>query len=237
MTKNTNIVLAFTVVAISIAALQYFDVQPHQFFGADASLQDTGDEPKFVTCQSAVRLGHKESGGKYVLSSQTDQNYGSGSRQQVTTFTPKVSHNDALWVIREANDTPQCMAGDRIPCGSMIRLTHNASQRNLHSHHVRAALSGKQEISAYGNDGEGDGGDDWKVHCVNHSGYWQRGKPMKLQHMATNNFLQTHSSTEFNERNCGRNCPIMNHREAFAREAVDSNSLLTVVESGVFITH
>ena len=193
-------------------------------------------EPKYVTCQSAIRVGHKASQSKYVLSSIADQNYGSGSKQQVTTFSPKKTDNGSLWIVREANDTPQCEAGTPIKCNSMIRLTHNMSQRNLHSHHIRAALSGKQEVSCYGNDGEGDGGDDWKVLCVDHSGYWQRGKNIKLQHMATNSFLQLHTSAEFTERNCGRNCPIMNHLEAFARESVDTNSILTVIDSGIFIS-
>ena len=43
MTKNTNIVLALAVVAISIGAIQYLDINPHQFFGADASYHDVDD--------------------------------------------------------------------------------------------------------------------------------------------------------------------------------------------------
>ena len=38
--------------------------------------------------------------------------------------------------------------------------------RNLHSHHFSSPLTNQQEVSAFGEMGEGDTGDVWKVMIV-----------------------------------------------------------------------
>jgi len=43
-------------------------------------------------------------------------------------------------------------------CGDTIRLEHALTKKNLHTHNVRSPLSNKQEISCFGNDGDGDSG-------------------------------------------------------------------------------
>lgn len=185
------------------------------FWGVEAYYGSTEEEEtKYVTCQSAVRLAHQKSGEKYVLSSLNGQNYGSGSRQQVVTFSPQKSESASLWVIRQGHEeSTACEAGEPIQCNSYVRLTHNDSQRNLHSHRVKASLSGQNEVSGYGNDGEGDGGDDWRVECVEKTKYWERGKSVMLYHASTQAYLQCHPNAEFTRNNCGGNCPIMNHLE------------------------
>ena len=45
-----------------------------------------------------------------------------------------------------------------IKCGQSIRLTHLQTSRNLHSHHFQSPLSHNLEVSAFGEDGEGDEG-------------------------------------------------------------------------------
>lgn len=45
-----------------------------------------------------------------------------------------------------------------IKCGSVIRLTHLNTNRNLHSHHFPSPLSRNLEVSAFGENGEGDEG-------------------------------------------------------------------------------
>jgi len=235
---RTSLALACSIVAFSIGALQFFGVQPGIFIGADAYYQ-SDDEPKYVTCQSAIKLSHKRTkerfGVDYLLFSLTNQNYGNGSRQQVVTFAPEKSDHAFLWIVREGNDKPQCEAAKPIECGSLIRLTHHSSQVNLHSHNVRASLTGQAEVSGFGNNGEGDGGDNWIVQCVDHSRIWQRDKTVRLKHEATGKYLQAVVDAQFTERNCGGNCPIMNHLEAFAREQSDANADLSVT-GGIFLT-
>jgi hypothetical protein len=67
--------------------------------------------------------------------------------------------------IRAVPTLPACeqsirffMRRAKIKCGSTIRLTHYATKKNLHTHLHVAPMSGQQEVSAFGNDGEGDNG-------------------------------------------------------------------------------
>ena len=48
----------------------------------------------------------------------------------------------------------------RIPvkCGDTIRLQHLATKRNLHSHFFQSPLSHNQEVSCFGEGGDGDTG-------------------------------------------------------------------------------
>lgn len=71
-----------------------------------------------------------------------------------------------------------------IKCGDTIRLEHIATKKNLHSHRVSSPLSGKQEISAYGdNKGEGDNGDNWLLVCQTE--FWKRDESVMLNHVDT----------------------------------------------------
>ena len=51
---------------------------------------------------------------------------------------------------------------------SLLRLllTSSLFSRNLHSHHFSSPLTNQQEVSAFGEMGEGDTGDVWKVTVV-----------------------------------------------------------------------
>ena len=44
-----------------------------------------------------------------------------------------------------------------------LTLTSSLFSRNLHSHHFSSPLTNQQEVSAFGEMGEGDTGDVWKV--------------------------------------------------------------------------
>ena len=59
-----------------------------------------------------------------------------------------------------------CQTGAPMKCGDSIRLEHMETSKNLHSHNVRSPLSQKNEVSAFGDDGEGDDGDDFKLECL-----------------------------------------------------------------------
>jgi len=52
----------------------------------------------------------------------------------------------------------QCERGSPVACGQEIRLQHLTTGKNLHSHHFSSPLSSQQEISAFGEEGEGDTG-------------------------------------------------------------------------------
>ena len=58
-----------------------------------------------------------------------------------------------------------CIRFCRMPvkCGDTIRLLHIATRRNLHSHLFQSPLSNNQEVSAFGENGDGDEGDNWGI--------------------------------------------------------------------------
>ena len=138
-----------------------------------------------------------------------------------------------MWWIREAHDDEYCVtASTSIKCGSKICLTHLDTMRNLHTHAHTSPLSRQQEISAFGNDGNGDAMDDLIVECS--TGNWKRDTPIRLLHVGTQKYLGGSSQVQFNQQNCGGGCPIMNHLEAFGRQRADAFSEFKA-ELGVYL--
>lgn len=193
-----------------------------------------------VTCGSVIKIQQIDTG--YFLSSE-NKNLNAGSGQQIVTFVKDTSTHNTLWWVRPADHSvahseypaeATCRLAEPIECGSVIRLTHQSTKRNLHSHAVESVLSKQREVTAFGQgDGLGDGGDNWKVVC--REKYWTRGAPVRLQHLDTGYYLGTAKSLEFNRDTCGSHCPIMNHLEGFARKEEDSHSLLKT-EMGVYVS-
>lgn len=200
----------------------------------------TADEEDAITCGSAIKLTQSET--SYFLNSEEKQ-LGNGSGQQIVTFIADAASHNTLWLVRPADhdessseypETASCRLASTVKCGDIIRLTHLRTNRNLHSHLVESVLSRQQEVTCYGvGDGLGDTGDNWKVECK--GSYWKRGLPVRLLHVDTHKYLGTSKQTEFNQNTCGRNCPIMNHLEAFGRGSADANTLLKA-EHGIYVS-
>ncbi|XP_032176892.1 stromal cell-derived factor 2 isoform X2 [Mustela erminea] len=108
------------------------------------------------------------------------ENYSSG--QQSVTGVTSVDDSNSYWRIRGKTATV-CERGTPIKCGQPIRLTHVNTGRNLHSHHFTSPLSGNQEVSAFGEEGEGDYLDDWTVLC--NGPYWVRDGEVRFKHSST----------------------------------------------------
>lgn len=148
-----------------------------------------------VTCGSAIKIESADVG--YYLNSE-EKNLGTGSGQQIVTFVNDASTGNTLWWVRPAHTgsdmeyspDASCKLAEPIKCGSMIRLTHIDTMRNLHSHEVKSPLSQQQEVSAYGQgDGKGDAGDDWIVECKGK--YWTRETVFRLVSACVGFFVMT----------------------------------------------
>eukprot|EP00571_Detonula_confervacea_P010452 CAMPEP_0172305366 /NCGR_PEP_ID=MMETSP1058-20130122/6676_1 /TAXON_ID=83371 /ORGANISM="Detonula confervacea, Strain CCMP 353" /LENGTH=211 /DNA_ID=CAMNT_0013016947 /DNA_START=47 /DNA_END=679 /DNA_ORIENTATION=+ len=189
----------------------------------------SADDEKYVTCGSAIKLTHVESGGKFFLHSDERQ-LQSGSGQQLVTSVQDNRSPKGLWQIREGYGEKLCEAGTPVKCGQVIRLMHAETQVNLHTHGIKSPISNQHEVSGFGQGGDGDGGDDWKVVCP--AGgyfsageeYWNRDKTVQFRSVATNRWLGSSSTVKFTEQNCGRGCPILNNLEVFGRNTNDSYS-------------
>ena len=168
-----------------------------------------------ITCGSVIKLIHQDSG--YHLHSHPIA-WGSGSGQQSVTATQAANEPGSLWVVKDATTSSiACEIGEPIQCGSKIRLEHSQTGKNLHSHLFRAALSGNQEVSAFGEGGSGDTGDNWSIRCDS-SGekYWRRNAPVHFEHADTKKWLYTAHKVKFNMQNCGQSCPIAGQTEISA---------------------
>jgi len=152
-------------------------------------------EVKYVSYGSVVKLQHVKSG--YRLHSH-EVAYGSGSGQQSVTATPREDDHGSFWVVKAADAEEEPGQGTPIPCGSRIRLEHLLTKKNLHSHD-HASPYGSYEVSAYGNDGLGDSGDDFELLCYPDSSVWQRFATVSLRHIATNRFLQANQKSVYGQ--------------------------------------
>jgi len=129
-----------------------------------------------------------------------------------------------MWVVKEATNSPICEVGTPIKCGTQIRLEHVSTNKNLHSHLYKAPLSGNQEVSAFGEGGNGDTGDNWEIVCESGESYWRRGGLISLKHVDTAKYLSTSETAVFNTANCGGNCPIMGQTEVSAAYQMDKKT-------------
>ncbi|XP_015600798.1 stromal cell-derived factor 2 [Cephus cinctus] len=144
---------------------------------------------RYVTCGSIVKLMNIDHN---VRLHSHDIKYGGGSGQQSVTGTEVKDDGNSYWLVK-AETGNHCIRGKPLKCGDIIRLEHVSTKKNLHSHHVRSPLSGKQEVSAYGNKGEGDSGDHWLVVCENE--FWERNEPVMLKHIDTDAYLAVSGRT------------------------------------------
>ncbi|RUS24956.1 MIR motif-containing protein, partial [Jimgerdemannia flammicorona] len=95
------------------------------------------------------------------------QTYPSGSeQQQVTCYHHKDGNNE--WIVKKVREEPyNPEVIEYVGNGDVVRLVHEATQRNLHSHAIKAPITMAQwEVSCYGNETIGDLNDYWKIEVV-----------------------------------------------------------------------
>ncbi|XP_043658177.1 protein O-mannosyl-transferase 2 [Drosophila teissieri] len=123
--------------------------------------------PRDVAYGSLVTIKNHKTGGGYLHSHYHLYPKGSGARQQqVTTYTHKDDNN--RWQIRPHNKhNPPKGKPQILRHGDIVRLTHVATKRNLHSHNEPAPMTKKHlQVTGYGESGVGDANDAWRVLIV-----------------------------------------------------------------------
>jgi len=174
----------------------------------------------YVTCGSVVRLLN----ANYMTKLHShDVKYGSGSGQQSVTGTDDDVDANSYWQIKGSTEKG-CERGAPIKCGSSIRLEHIPTGKNLHSHLFSSPLSGNQEVSAFGDGGEGDTGDNWVLSCS--EDLWERGVNVRFKHVDTDKWLSVSGRTY------GR--PISGQMEVVGAKYQDSSCYWKTTE-GVFV--
>ena len=178
-------------------------------------------EFKCVTCGSVVKLFNQRTGAR--LHSH-DVKYGSGSGQQSVTGSGSPDDHNSYWIVRGKHQK-RCTRGEVVKCGDTIRLRHLATKRNLHSHLFQSPITYNQEVSAFGENGDGDTGDNWVVKCTGNTAKWNLKDKIRFQHANTGKYL--HLSNE----KFGR--PIAAQHEVCAKHLDESNNLW-IAQEGVY---
>ncbi|XP_076456732.1 stromal cell-derived factor 2-like [Babylonia areolata] len=199
-----------------LGALLSFAVLPLIFQHGSASDFDY----EYVTCGSTLKMLNPYSNTR--LHSH-DVKYGSGSAQQSVTATGNSGDHNSYWQVRGKTGTV-CPRGSPVKCGQTIRLMHLATRRNLHSHQFQSPLSRNLEVSAFGENGHGDEGDNWVVVCKDM--YWSREEKFRLKHVVTEYYLHISGET------FGR--PIRGQKEVCGFPALSDRNYWRAAE-GIYI--
>ncbi|XP_026838921.1 protein O-mannosyl-transferase 2 isoform X2 [Drosophila erecta] len=107
--------------------------------------------PRDVAYGSLVTIKNHKTGGGYLHSHHHLYPKGSGARQQqVTTYTHKDENNRWLIRLHNKHNLPKGKA-QILRHGDIVRLTHMATKRNLHSHNEPAPMTKKHlQVTGYG---------------------------------------------------------------------------------------
>ncbi|XP_046362512.1 stromal cell-derived factor 2-like [Haliotis cracherodii] len=175
---------------------------------------------EFVTCGSTMKLLNTYSS---VRLHSHDVKYGSGSGQQSVTGVDSSDDHNSYWQIRGKTGAT-CMRGSPVKCGQTIRLMHLSTKRNLHSHHFQSPLSHNLEVSAFGEEGEGDEGDNWVIVCS--TKHWSRRDKIRIKNVVTEHYLHVSGDSY------GR--PIHGQREV-SGYPTPSEMNYWIVNEGIFI--
>ncbi len=190
-------------------------------------------ESKTITYGSSLRIQNTIT--KYYLSS-FGMNWSSGSGLQIVTAVQSDKDINSLFTIKEGETYPVKINGDPVLCGEVIRLEHIATGKNLHSHDFKSFVTNSQEACAFGEDGNGDVNDNFRITCYKQENNETiTGKTeFFLQHVPTENWLYINYKTSmYDDRNC-RGCPIRGQREVSLTTKKDKQCLWKVIGGIIF---
>lgn len=162
------------------------DAQMSSLFQAHLRGNDFADSPLEIAYGSRVTIKNYGYGGGLLHSHV--QTFPVGSmQQQVTCYHYKDDNNN--WVVSPTWDEPALKDDDPVRFlqhGSVVRLVHHPTQRNLHSHPLAAPITKTQwEVSGYGNATVGDINDHWIVEVVDDMHQGKRENVDKIHALTT----------------------------------------------------
>jgi len=143
------------------------DAQMSSLFQAHLRGNDFGQSPLEVAYGSKVTLKNYGYGGGLLHSHV--QTFPVGSlQQQVTCYHYKDENNN--WLVTpvwDADPIDPDGAVRYLKNGDQLRLVHQSTGRNLHSHSIAAPVTKEHfEVAGYGNETVGDENDIWVVEIV-----------------------------------------------------------------------
>jgi dolichyl-phosphate-mannose-protein mannosyltransferase len=155
------------------------DAQMSSLFQANLKGTEVGkNSPLEIAIGSRATIKNMGYGGGLLHSHVQVYPEGSG-QQQVTCYHHKDANND--WFFYPNRYEPEYDAESPdlrfIGDGSIIRLIHAQTGRNLHSHDIDAPVTkSHREVSSYGNLTVGDDKDHWQIEVVRDAASRDRSK-------------------------------------------------------------
>ncbi|KAG0237666.1 Protein O-mannosyltransferase 2 [Actinomortierella wolfii] len=145
------------------------DAQMSSLFQAGLIGNDFRNNPLYVAYGSKVTIKNTGYGGGLLHSHVQTYPEGSG-QQQITCYHHKDSNNN--WFFRKVRGVHvDADAIEYVKDGDTLRLVHETTGRNLHSHRVKAPITSSQwEVSGYGDEKVGDSNDEWVVEIAQEQG-------------------------------------------------------------------
>jgi dolichyl-phosphate-mannose--protein O-mannosyl transferase len=152
-------------------------------------------EHRPIRIGDTIRLLHQLTGCA-LHAHNTEYSHPGSSKQHQVTASGGQDSND-YWVVRAQQGMgDETRRGRRVRNGDIIRLTHQNTRRNLHSHAgVSSPVSGQQEVTAFGGDGVGDTNDNWRFDIPG-GGTWTEDVPVRLIHVLSGAALHSHRGIE-----------------------------------------
>jgi dolichyl-phosphate-mannose-protein mannosyltransferase len=147
------------------------DAGMSSLFQAGLAGNDFKSNPLELAYGSKVSFKNSARNGG-LLHSHIQRFPGGSEQQQVTTYSHKDSNNE--WIVERGWGKPQRKEDDEpvfVKDGDIVRLVHDQTKKNLHSHVVKAPITEKDnEVSGYGDgtpvNGTGDPNDNWIIQRV-----------------------------------------------------------------------
>ena len=177
----------------------------HDYSPAHPPVYTTAPPPPKLALkyEDTIKLGHLWTGR--TLHSHA-LNYGhphTSGQQQVTAF--EGADDNDLWRVNGPDGQAEdYRAGQPVRHGDIVRLQHALTGKNLHSHGgFPSPVTGQQEVTCFGENGIGDGNDNWRVE-VEGGGTWDAGKRMRLIHVNTDHALHSHEGFSHPEWTTGQ---------------------------------
>ncbi|KAN0140870.1 Fibrillarin domain containing protein [Lactarius tabidus] len=162
------------------------DAQMSSLFQANLEGNEFARNPLEIAFGSKITLKNMGWGGGLLHSHA--QTYPVGSnQQQVTCYHYKDANND--WIVTPRWEEPGIDVNGPIRYlqhGDIIRLMHQPTGRNLHSHNVPAPITKlNHEVSCYGDADIGDQNDYWEVQVVDDLHRGRREKVDRIHSLTT----------------------------------------------------
>lgn len=149
---------------------------------------------------SAIRLRH--STGQFLTSCDFNYSHDESSKQQaVGCMGQSGDDKSTLWIIKPPHRRDFEKSGsDSVEENSVVRLQHMETGKNLHGHNMKAPVTDQREVTAFGEEGQGNQDDDWIIQSRDGAGITLES-PIILKHVQTSLCLHSHSDRYFEAGN------------------------------------